>query len=427
MGQLGSQVQKCPCEEERKPLKVRASLFFDGTLNNAGNVATGIERRDQGEKNSEDSYGNDYSNIARLERLFYLKTKKNSAELPVNIALSVYIEGAGTKTGDSDGPAGYALGMGPTGVHKKVEKGINEAFVRIVELVTGKIDNNTKLDIIVDVFGFSRGAATARYAIYKLINEQALSKKMIDKGLQVNSLRILFAGLFDTVASYGFAHYDDTKQLKLDSIASAEKILHLCAAEEHRVNFRLTNIKSAASHGKEVFLPGVHSDIGGGYLDKDSESVTLYYSPDKRKVQKERAWMLSQGWYEEGETEITPPRRHFEQDIYYTLVGERDSISHKYSYIPLQIMARYAGETGIKFDKKLKTKYNIPKELSSWYKELNSYVDKGVSWPEDWINRKDSAMKALRHGYLHFSAIDGSIAHKPEWSGDKRERVIQDG
>lgn len=105
----------------------------------------------------------------------------------------------------------------------------------------------------------------------------------------------------------------------------------------------------------------------------------------------------------------------------------RNALQAYYSYIPLQIMARYAGETGIKFDKELKTKYKIPEELSSWYQELNSYVDKGVSRPEDWINRKDSAMKALRHGYLHFSAIDGDIAHKPEWSGGKRERVIQDG
>ena len=49
--------------------------------------------------------------------------------------------------------------------------------------------------------------------------------------------------------------------------------MHLVAAEEHRKNVSLTDIASAGSKGRELFLPGVHSDIGGDYRDEASEAM----------------------------------------------------------------------------------------------------------------------------------------------------------
>ncbi len=49
----------------------------------------------------------------------------------------------------------------------------------------------------------------------------------------------------------------------------------MAESDEHRVNFRLTNINSAGSRGTEKFLPVVHSDIGGSYVDGVDEEVIL--------------------------------------------------------------------------------------------------------------------------------------------------------
>ena len=44
------------------------------------------------------------------------------------------------------------------------------------------------------------------------------------------------------------------------------------SAEEHRMHLSLHNINSAKAKGEQYFLPGVHSDIGGGYLDAGSDA-----------------------------------------------------------------------------------------------------------------------------------------------------------
>ena len=82
---------------------------------------------------------------------------------------------------------------------------------------------------------------------------------------------IRFAGLFDTVSSYGLclSKEKDTELFGLDAVRLAKNTLHLVAADEHRYFFPLVNIKSAGFN--EKVFPGVHSDIGGSYVDGDDE------------------------------------------------------------------------------------------------------------------------------------------------------------
>ena len=82
-------------------------------------------------------------------------------------------------------------------------------------------------------------------------------------------------GLYDTVASFGIGHGTDTSDLKLDSITKARFVYHLASDDEYRDNFPLTNINSCGLRGIEFILPGVHSDIGGSYLNNDEEMSAI--------------------------------------------------------------------------------------------------------------------------------------------------------
>lgn len=55
---------------------------------------------------------------------------------------------------------------------------------------------------------------------------------------------------------------------------------HICAMDEFRENFALTDIgKNVPDNCLELFLPGCHSDIGGGYLCNNEEKITLNKYP----------------------------------------------------------------------------------------------------------------------------------------------------
>lgn len=157
--------------------------------------------------------------------------------------------------------------------------------------------------LTVDTFGFSRGAAAARYCVHRVLNDtgstrapkHALKKAITGLGRTVEEVEIWAVGLFDTVSSLGvFLELSDVGELKLNAVRFARSVYHLAAAEEYRKNFSLTNIKSAGGKGKEIFLPGAHSDIGGGYVDGASERKTLI---DGSKSHAIGTFLRENGWY----------------------------------------------------------------------------------------------------------------------------------
>lgn len=127
-------------------------------------------------------------------------------------------------------------------------------------------------DIFVSVFGFSRGAAQA-VAFCHWLNA-ALPKGQL-AGMPV---RIGFLGLFDCVASVGIAdaarratglgfadgHFDWAGEVRRPLPALVQRVVHMSAAHEQRLNFPLTRIRAQCPH-TEVIYPGMHSDVGGGY------------------------------------------------------------------------------------------------------------------------------------------------------------------
>ena len=85
-------------------------------------------------------------------------------------------------------------------------------------------------------------------------------------------LRVHFLGLFDTVKSYGWVSSPVIlrNETKNDSVLN---VRHALAIDEKRIFFRQMHWKASNPKYhtcKEVWFPGVHSDVGGGYPEGDS-------------------------------------------------------------------------------------------------------------------------------------------------------------
>ncbi|MBL1260420.1 MAG: DUF2235 domain-containing protein, partial [Thiotrichaceae bacterium] len=326
-------------EKAIEHVTIRLSVFFDGTLNNRINIDHRVANTAVYQKNKESgSYESDYTNVEKIER--YLETSEDEE---YDTKLAIYIEGPGTENEEGDATRGFAIGTGATGVKKKVEKGLVEA----VKTITENVAEESIIDkLTLDVVGFSRGAAGARNFIFEALKEpDSIRQWLEERERPVKKIVVHFAGLFDTVSSHGLSFSNDTRTLKLDAIRKAEKVVHLVAAEEHRKNFSLTNIKSAGTKGLEIYLPGVHSDVGGSYRDASEEDMVVYKARRESEASAERERLIAAGWYRADEITLKQVRSKIGRATVHLQV-KRSGIRHHYSRIPLHIMARFARESG---------------------------------------------------------------------------------
>jgi len=367
-------------------VNITAAVFFDGTANNRENtnIRLEYEKMKRGElydkelvkkyhdfwwgTNKTGSYDNDHSNISRIEPAYDAVDKEREKKI------SIYIEGIGTENEGSDSKTGLGLGTGSTGVRAKVKKGCEQVAEKIER--TGEKDINI---LTIETYGFSRGAAAARNFIHEITQRKGQFKKRVGRGgkiyfkvdygalgeflegkdIKVKMIVIHFTGLFDTVASLGWSHDNDTAELKLNAVKKSLHTLQLAADDEHRSNFRLTNINSTGNRGVEKFLPGVHSDIGGGYVDNADEEIRLEYTfTNLNDLESERQLLIDQGWFKPKEIEVS--------NFWGTLTGDRKGLSNRYSYIPLQIMTKYSIDKKVNFKmSKITRKYPITSQLST--------------------------------------------------------------
>lgn len=131
------------------------------------------------------------------------------------------------------------------------------------------------------LFGFSRGAAIARM----------LASQIAQEGILVNSRRheadITLLGVWDTVASFGAPNLDDDTSPISDVVfengtiaKNIQQAYHLVAVDETRLAFRPT-LMNAADRVHEIWFPGVHSDVGGGYTHDGLSDVALSFMLEK--------------------------------------------------------------------------------------------------------------------------------------------------
>ena len=436
-------------------IPITIGLFFDGTGNNKANIDFG--------KNKPRSYWLSYRRLSKTRDLIlggssYDQAYSNIVKLEQSACSythKFYIEGIGTSDGEPDSLRGLAYGRGYwTGTKAKAEKGIKKIIDTLFSNYSS-LQSNVKFDIKIDAFGFSRGAASARFFTYLAIKKSCnLECKLTKKGWKIENVQVNFVGLFDTVASYGIAHSNDTKPLYLDAITCANTVVHLCAAEEHRINFPLTNIKSAIRGANkinqktaiELFLPGVHSDIGGGYTDNYSEKglqILDYdgrYKNIEKRFNEEVDWLKSMGWYRDKDIESI--------DGWNQLKVNRKNIKNTYSLIPLNIMKYYAEKYSIGSFPELPNIDSVSGEDRAFLKGINTIIGKAIVNKKCnnhlyWWDKKDDEFLKLRYKYFHFSSFFGetTMANRPRLvkyngyinkecdviNGCRRRRKIEEG
>ena len=482
-------------KQHKKPIDYTFGVFFDGTLNNmynseirksvaekrrlSHNISYEEAKKIKEKKGKKDSsYENELSNPAILFKSY--KEELN------NKLFKIYVEGIGTNTKSptkaedykkDDSFKGPAFGTGSAGIIDRVR----DAIWRISRLI--EIDKDKYLNkITFDVFGFSRGAAAARHFVYvvthpeyipktnsnretldiqgKILNPEYYKKApkygllgiLLDqKGWLTDNVKveIRFAGLYDTVPHHGFTQTDDIEDLGLDSINKANYVVHMVADDEHRYNFDLADISSVAKTspdsgkkgGIELFFPGVHSDVGGSYVDgAPNISYKINFSSDMDFLTKEKEELIRQGWFSSQQISVK-----YYLTIHglnnYRLEGIKNSVSNQYSYIPLHIMAEFGRKKGVQFDNNIlysSSKItNNPDFLNKVKKILWDYSFNGgprLVYKEKGTEAENELIKKLRLYYLHWNSTYGTIddspgafvtgKDKPNFKNNKRQRDV---
>ena len=430
-----------PSKDGKDPIKIRLVLFYDGTLNNRTNVEqrelnTNIYQKYRNPKGPT-SYDNGRTNIAIMEP-HLIKASED-----YYLVDKAYIEGQGTIDKQKDTKKGYALGGGKAGVVGLAKKGASLAVKLLAENRTINAEDFFIEELAIDVLGFSRGAAAARYAIHLLLEgNNPIYRRLQQEGYAVDkeAVSVRFAGLYDTVLSYYGTQYVEWTELQQKSVALAETVIHLAAADEHRLDFALINISSAKDNGgKEYFLPGAHSDVGGSYNQANEEELKKETREDKKVymvptqeidmeinrdepsiIQSDIDYLVKQGWYTRDELTVK------EDAGDWVLIANRKDIHSAYSNIPLKIMAKFTREAKLEIDSKLDERANIilkkEPDLEELENDIQKYLNSAInSGAEDWIGENaelnNDKLKAIRHKHFNFSAKVG-IGYYPRMVWD---------
>jgi uncharacterized protein (DUF2235 family) len=190
---------------------------------------------------------------------------------------------------------------------KKLTGGITAAgFMKIVDKAYARFVQDWQNGDEIYIFGFSRGAAMARL-LAKKINENGIPEsvsvtikpkankenKVVEQAIinpsfvprnPIFPVKIEFLGVWDTVSSFGFfrvlrrALTGSNRDIFTGrTIANnIKKAVHLVAIDETRNPFT-PSLMNHEDRVHEVWFPGVHADLGGGYKEDGIAKVSLFY------------------------------------------------------------------------------------------------------------------------------------------------------
>ncbi|MBT6095347.1 MAG: DUF2235 domain-containing protein [Rhodospirillaceae bacterium] len=219
------------------------------------------------------------------------------------VQLRYYHPGVGGEGGIFDKIAGGALGVG-------ISRHIKSAFHWL----------GTNYDVGDDIYlyGFSRGAFTARsiggFLSRGLLDLRGLGPKdawqRVDAAFDAyrhpgndrswaendwaffhgaDATPVKFVGVWDTVGALGipddleilnfFEKPDNWRFHDTNLGANVSTARHAMAVDEVRSSFTITRWANAQAHpdAKELWFPGVHSDVGGGYAETGLSDVALQW------------------------------------------------------------------------------------------------------------------------------------------------------
>ncbi|MGA7507694.1 MAG: DUF2235 domain-containing protein [Erwinia billingiae] len=453
-------------KKKKREITLTVGVFFDGTGNNAVNTQNMMKAYTAGHYNLDDpeaesilakcarenfgvsgsgatSYTGYYTNIHWLSTLYKqdISVDKGTAQS------AVYIDGIGTDAGKPDSKLGQGFGISDTGVVAKTDKAVAQLGDVLNQSIRDIRRQVTDSELVIkslqfDIFGFSRGAAAARHFANRIQSEDPAIISAIRQGVTGTAFsgspsgKTRFIGIFDTVAAIGTPvnglnpHSADTGDVKLTLRPGvAEKVFHITAANECRFNFALNSVKPA---WPELALPGVHSDIGGGYLPVTKEDLfltrpateTVSYSQPGEKTQAYRQAVAqlqtldkspclvpllrtneisAETWYDDR----LPPDRYgqMQKRSYAALTMRGRTARNDWSRVVVRVMLEAAQEAGVVFDPILSKdkELAIPDDLAPlWDKALA--MGKAVRSGQTPQAFSQDELDVIAERYIHCSA-----------------------
>lgn len=426
---LGDDTQK-----EAEIDKIQANVFFDGTLNNYFNVTTKDDKVRQDHGGEGTSYENALSNVSRMWQPMHKD--------PDGPDIGVYVEGMGTTRDQSDSFRGYASGRGETGIERRAQQAF-EPLRNIVADKRGDLGPPAMLEL--NLYGFSRGAATARHFASLLRNPAEIAKQFTGRWSRVRVV-VNFVGLFDTVSSEGWFYGSDVDDLGLRFVdEAAQRVFHLVALDEYRANFSLTTVASACQAkalvdgarvpmGFELGIPGAHSDVGGGYHSGTERAEppevrdlppTQQAQADRQTVRGPQAFVYAQGWYgpQDLDRTLLRPHRHQRQvqgDYYKVGLSIMVDMAEKYT------TTQYPPDLKADMQAQTPAVKEVQTALRAYAKD-KAFAPGGahqLNWRLDEHLGPDKA-KAFRRAHLHLS-FSNRTGMAPRYKNDtelEREHV----
>lgn len=179
-----------------------------------------------------------------------------------------YVAGVGTRWDRIGKIVGGLFGMGEL-------SRLDEAYDHLCKTWA---DN----DHVIDIVGFSRGAATT-LDFCNRIQERGIRQPGSHEVVESHPT-IRFLGVWDVVAAFGFANLGNTAANVGHHLSIPKSNLQYCfhalALDERRPSFLPTRLHGA----QEVWFRGVHSDVGGGNKNRGLNDIALKWMMSKAKA-----------------------------------------------------------------------------------------------------------------------------------------------
>lgn len=463
--------------------EIHIGVFFDGTNNNMQTSMaksyrkTGKITPEKTAAKSDFDADAGYSNIAALDSMFRAGHRDNK------LFLKVYQRGAGANKSRFVHNAVTSLkGLGFGVKNDGVIDLVSETIKYINDILAFYKDKSEQLEIHFYIYGFSRGATCARLFSHMLTRDTAplpnhredefgtYLKPPLYRNNQVTFLKeftkksVDFLGIFDTVASIGFYadeqgnknplyynfvmekefrgnyHKNNVTEYGLYISSKVKSAFHICAMDEYRMNFALTDVgKTVPNNCLEIFIPGCHSDIGGGYYDSQyaEKAETVHLDTENTLIclenpQNQGCWkpLNEESWKELGWNNIAWHNADKKE-----IVSARKNIKGGYANVSLNLMKeRTIGK--IKENDIFAEPYDrfkVPDKLCKYYEEIKKQVlgkDAVRSWLYPGGSYNSKQYQALRLKYLHFTSTDSvgaSLVNCPNRKDGKICRIIYHG
>jgi type VI secretion system secreted protein VgrG len=453
-------------EELTEGITLRLGLFFDGTGNNLSN-SSATERCQREDLNLYDaseleslvqtcklygydkfngelfeqvedtSYANSASNVAHLYRLYPDHATDGLPPRSGTGYVKVYLEGIGTNSGGKDSLISQGTGKGRTGVVSRVKQAPELLQKQLRDFVSTNPDTFVRR-VEIDIFGFSRGAASARHCANEFLkSDRGIFRELLQPsrfGLHEDfdpkvDIRLNLIGLFDTVAaivnplvgdfSPGNEHNSGVN-LYLPA-GCARQVVQLHARDELRENFALNSVLEGH---RQIGLPGVHSDVGGGYRPSARERLwvvqpqrivlapnqTLENHPRWQTLQKLAQRIQESVRYGKDSSlqalawaTMAAPRGRDEspQRAYWATVVMERMVRGELALIALRVMRELGVRHGVPFDviDEEDRRFRLPDELKPIATQVLEQIEAG-----DNIDLNAEQETLLRARYIHCSA-----------------------